>query len=162
MFNLESPDVKRFLDKKEDERIRTAMADDPAYSKKERELVHLAGDMDSGLNSTISLSGGKHEVRVTYKDFVLTVDVYAIPGEPLQVHLICPKCRQQLRVTEDRKAIEFDPRDTRFQGGRISIEPFQCTWEMPEAGKHNPGLISGGMTLCKWTAGISNNVARDA
>ena len=47
-------------------------------------------------------------------------------------------------------------------GGRLSVEPFECTWEMPDAGEHKPGYIGGGITLCKLKIGISNNIARDA
>jgi hypothetical protein len=127
-----------------------------------RELVHLAGDMDSGLSHTVDLASGKREVTVTYKDFVLTVDVYQIPDEPTCVVLICPRCRHALRISADRKQIDFDPKagDPKL-GGRLSIEPFQCTWELT-ADKHVPGIVGGGISLCKWTAGIEKNVARDA
>lgn len=129
----------------------------------DRELVHLAGDMDTGLRSTIKLGGGKQEVTVVYKDFVLTVDVFALPDEPLCVHLICPKCHHALRISSDRKAIEFDPnRLVNGSRGDISVEPFECTWEMKDAGDHVQGLIAGGITLCRWKAAIDHNVARDA
>ena len=127
----------------------------------ERELVHLAGDPDTGLASTVRVDKAKFETKVSYthgpKDFVLTVDVYLVPGAPPEVHLICPKCQHQLRVPGDKKAIDFD-----IATGKLSIEKFQCTWEMPDAGEHVPGLISGGMSLCKWTAAIDGNVAKDA
>jgi hypothetical protein len=131
---------------------------DDIVAAPKRELVHIAGDADTGLSSTVRMNRGKQEVIVTYKDYVLTVDVYHLPEqtkEPLQVHLICPKCRHQLRITADKKAIEWD-------GTYLSIEPFQCTWEMPEHDRHTPGLIAGGLTLCKWTAAIDRNIAKDA
>lgn len=119
-----------------------------------RDLVQIAGD--DGVGQAINMASGKHETRVVYKDFVLTVDVYAIPGEPLQVHLICPGCRKQLRVTQDRKHIDWHPAT-----GELSISPFQCTWEKSDDA-HVPGLVAGGGTLCKWTVGIDKNVAKDA
>jgi len=153
-----------------DPRVRDLLGEEQARhygaAGAKRELVQLAGDdgldirtsgsMETGRTSTVRLSSGKHEVTVAYKDFVLTADVYAIPGEPLQVHLICPVCRHQLRVSEDRKKIDWDP-----QRSLLSIEPFKCTWEMPDAGDHVPGLISGGTSLCTWRVGIDKNVARD-
>lgn len=130
-----------------------------------RELVHLAGDADApdgrGLSSTHRADALKEEVRVTYKDFVLTVDVYRHPGEPAQVHLICPRCRHQLRVTADRKAIDFEPTDNVAAGGRLSIEPFECTWEMGND-EHHQGALFAGTTLCRWKVGITNNIAKDA
>ena len=134
-----------------------------ASGKPERELVHIAGDMDTGITTSYQIDRGKREVIVTYKDFVLTVDVYRIEGEPLKVHLICPKCRHALSVSSERKAIDYDERaGDPAKGGRLSIEPFQCTWENADAGDHKQGIVSGGMTLCKWRVGIENNVARDA
>lgn len=159
-LNLRDPVVRELMGSEHADYLERKLA-----SERASEMVQLAGDMDHGLQSTISLAGGKQEVFVNYKDFMLTVDVYQIPGEPTQVHLICPRCRHQLRVTSDRKKIEYDPNDYNFKsrGGRLSIEPFQCTWELPEAGdQHTPGIRSGGLTLCKLTIGISDNRARDA
>lgn len=135
----------------------------PAAGKPARELVHIAGDMDTGITQTWKMDGGKQEVTVTYKDFVLTVDVYQIPGEPLKVHLICPRCTHALQISAERKKIDFDPKagDPK-KGGRLSVEAFQCTWELPGTGAHTPGILGGGMSLCKWKAAIENNVARDA
>ena len=133
-----------------------------ASGKREKDLVHIAGDMDTGITSTFQIDRNKREVIVTYKEYVLTVDIYQIPGEPTKVHLICPRCHHALSISAERKAIDFDPKagDPKL-GGRLSIEPFQCTWELPDAGEHKAGLKSGGLTLCKWKAGIENNVARD-
>lgn len=158
-LNLEDPAVKALLGDEHKKWLEESRGRDGAPK---RELVHLAGDMDTGLSSTIALSSGKREVIVVYKDFVLTCDVYALPGQPIEVHLICPRCRKALRVTSERKTIDFDPSagDPK-KGGRLSIEPFQCTWELG-GDKHVPGLVGGGISLCRWTAGIDDNVARDA
>ncbi len=143
---------------------------------KQRELVHIAGDADTGMTSTINLAGGKAEVFAIYRGRAvppefpdglrLTLDVYAIPDEPTQVHLICPKCRQQLRITSDRKTIAWEPIRGNPDGGKLEIEPFMCTWEMPEAAAHAPGILAGGLTLCQWKGVIEHkhgrNLVRDA
>lgn len=141
-----------------------------------KELVHLAGDADTGMTSTIRMDGGKSEVFAIYRGrhtppeypdgLRLTIDVYQIEGEPLQVHLICPKCRHQLRATSDRKQISWEPDLHSRDGGKLEVSPFQCTWEMPEAGAHTPGILAGGLTLCQWKGVIEHkggrNIVRDA
>ena len=145
-------------------------------AKREKEFVHLAGDADTGMSRTINLAHGKAEIFAYYRGrhvppefpdgLRLTIDVYRIPGEPVQVHLICPKCRHQLRAASDRKKIEFEPNPQSADGGRLYVEPFQCTWEMPDAGAHTPGIIAGGTTLCQWKGVIEHangkNTVRDA
>lgn len=145
---------------------------DPGEQKKRQEMVQLAGDPEHGYTSTTRLDTMKQEVFVTYKDFLLTVDVYALPGQPLELVYVCPKCRKQGRITGDRKTIEFDPHASRVMplpngakvhtGGALSVEPFQCSWEMPDAGEHKAGIRSGGITLCNLKIAIDNNVGKDA
>lgn len=137
-----------------------------------REMVQIAGDPERGFTSTTRLDTMKQEVFVTYKDFLLTVDVYALPGQPIELVYVCPKCRKQGRITGDKKTIEFDPGASRVMtlpngakvptGGQLSVAPFQCSWEMPDAGEHKAGIRAGGITLCKLTIAIDNNVAKDA
>lgn len=150
---------------------------------KKRELVQIAGDAvdptgttsNRGLQSTIRLDGGKQETLVLFRgrhgDFVMTVDVYAMPGEATQIHFICPKCHKQGRITSDQKAIDWNPVEHRVlsmpdgqrarTGGILSVEPFGCTWEMG-AEAHTPGIRSGGLTLCGMKIAIDANVAREA
>lgn len=147
-------------------------------SGKPREVMRIAGDMDTGLSVTTSLTAGKQEVVVVYRDQFLTVDVYAIPGEPLVAHIICPRCHKQSRIPGDRKAIDFDPSAvnpmrteilatqapslmTIGSIGRLSIEPFECTWEMGDD-EHVVGALHTGITLCRLRIGITNNRAMDA
>jgi hypothetical protein len=142
--------------------------------EKRRELVHLAGDPegDRGISCTYRADTAKQEVIVVYKDFVMTVDVYALPGEPVELHIICPKCRNKSRITAARKKIDLEfgaGKPIRLPDGRmmqtvarLSVEPFQCSWEMPGAGEHKPGIRAGGLTLCQLKLAIDNNVAKDA
>jgi hypothetical protein len=117
---------------------------------------------DPGYNMADAPPLGKANVQYHGRagDFVLECDVY--PGEQtgtFVVVLYCPKCStpkapHTLKITSDRKHIEFDA-VTR----KLSVEPFECTWELPEAANRR---IAFGAGLCRWRVGISNNVARDA
>jgi hypothetical protein len=173
-IDTSDPQVQRLMGLEQREQHRFANQVERGH----KELVHIAGDADTGMTSTIDLSAaaGKSEVFATYRGrFVppefpdglrLTIDVYAIPNEPTQVHLICPKCRKQLRATSDRKQVNFELRPQSPEGGLLEVSPFQCTWEMPEAGEHVAGIRSGGLTLCQWKGVIDHvhgkNVVRDA
>ena len=128
--------------------------------------------------STTRLSAGKEEVIVLFGDQVMTVDVYAIPGEPIKVHLYCPRCHKLLTVAQDRKAIDYDRAAPglgagRLRGlgvppevwhpaalGRLSIEAFECTWEIEDA-PHVPGALHLGASLCRQRLVIEGNIARD-
>ncbi len=146
-------------------------------------MVQLAGDAPDptgmtshrGISATTRLDGGKHETLVLFRgrhgDFVMTVDVYAIPNEPLQVHFICPRCHKQGRITQDAKAIDWSPTENRVldlpdgqktrTNGILSVEPFQCTWELGSE-EHKTGIRAGGLTLCGQKLAIDHNVAREA
>jgi hypothetical protein len=149
-------------------------------------VVQLAGDAPDprgitdhrGMASTHHLSLGKQEVGVVFGDRILTVDVYAIPGEPITVHLICPRCRKTLTVRGDRKVIDFDPNAPNPRGavlratgspelavlaqrGRLSIEAFECTWEMGD-GHHARGSFHTGVSLCRQRLAIEDNRAQEA
>ena len=137
-------------------------------TSRERELVQLAGDapdpMGTGMRgqqTTYHLNRSAiahplveyHPGRADYA--LLECDVYANPGEPVIVHLICPRCRNTLTINGAHKRIEIE-------GNVLSVEPFGCTWEKPEAGPHVPGLVGGGLSLCRWRVAIDRNVAKDA
>jgi len=147
---------------------------------KKRPIVQLAGDMEHGLSSTTRLNTNKIEVMVVYKDpsKFLTVDVYQVPGEPLMVHMICPKCHKTNRITADRKHIEFDAaaknpvhgqvlseagRDlaSLAETGQLSVSAFECTWEIG-GDKHVRGGVHTGASLCRQRLAIENNRAKDA
>jgi hypothetical protein len=168
--DMTDPAVRRLLHGED----RSAI--DPNQPRR-REVVQLAGDEQHGVMSTTRLDTDKIEVLVAYRgrvgDFDMTVDLYEIPGEPIELHIICPKCRNKSRITETRKTIEFDQRDIRpytfvdgsrmpTNGGRLDVETFECGWEMPEAGEHKVGLRAGGITLCRMRMAIDHNVAKDA
>jgi hypothetical protein len=176
--DLTDPNVRRLITGDESRII------DP--SKPRREMVQLAGDVSDptgrtpgqrGLMSTHRLDTEKIEVLVAYRgrigDFDMTVDVYALAGEHIELHLICPKCHHKSRITGERKKIEFDQHNTRpysfvngvrrpTNGGRLDVEPFECGWEMPDAGEHKTGIRAGGITLCRMRMAIDGSVAKDA
>jgi hypothetical protein len=165
---------------------------DPAVQRqlgdtgKRRSVVQIAGDAPdpSGMSrlrgalSTTRLTGGKQEVVVVYKGMFLTVDVYQVPGEPLKVHLYCPRCHKHATVPGDRKAIDFEPAapnpertEIRASGqselmdladfGRLSIDTFECPWEIGDE-THVQGAVSVGASLCRLRIAIDRNRVRDA
>lgn len=103
--------------------------------------------------------------------FILTVDVYALPGQPVKVHLLCPKCRKALNIDQTMKAMEWQPPRAEDlpppgftqPGGFLAVEAFQCTWELTDQKEF-------GGELCRWKVGITGarrggqfmNVARSA
>jgi hypothetical protein len=107
------------------------------------------------------------------KEFFLTADVYAIPGEPMAVHVYCPLCSNHLTIRQDNKAIDYDRHATvkipgyRTEeilaglglpdlGGRLSVEPFRCSWEtVPDLRREF------GFGVCTWSVVIDNNLARN-
>lgn len=145
---------------------------------KKRELFHIAGDPEHGYSATMDLTSqaAGHPV-IFYKDRVLVADVYALPDEPMYIHLLCPFStpneKHGLRISQERKLIEYDPAGivppppnwTQQQllecfpqglGGLLNVEEFSCTWEAePELRRQF------GMSMCPWKVVIENNVARD-
>lgn len=163
-----------------DQRVRTALGAERGG------VVQLAGDPSTGVLATTPLDSGKCEVVVVYRGnrasgawgMFMTLDVYAVPGEPLVVHLICPRCHKPCTVDGSRKQIDFDPRAVNPLAGqiraakdpalaliadlgRISIAPFECTWELGDD-KHVRGGVHTGVSLCRMRLGISDNRALDA
>jgi hypothetical protein len=144
-------------------------------------VVQLAGDDPTGAPrglSTTYLEDGKHEVVVVYKDTFLTVDVYLVPGAPPEIHLICPRCHKASRISGANKAIDFDPgavnpmwleavksnhKDLAAIAGigRLSVEPFECTWEVGGQA-HVAGAVHTGASLCRQKLVIDDNCAKDA
>lgn len=143
------------------------------------QVVQIAGDR--GVASSTMLNAGRTEAVVVYREMLMTVDVYAIPGEPLKVHIICPRCHKCSTINGDHKAIEWDPTarnpmhaeielanrqlaDRAHQmplTGRISIAPFECSWEIGE-GQHVAEALHTGVSLCRLRLAIDNNRARKA
>lgn len=150
----------------------------PHGGGRQRDVVQLAGDAHHGLTSHYNLCALKQEVVVVYGDLFMTVDVYAVSGEPLKVHLYCPRCHKHSTVPGTRKAIDFDPTAGNPQRsaiiasgrpelvalaerGRLSIEPFECPWEVTDD-RHVAGALHTGVSLCRLRIAIDNNRARNA
>lgn len=147
-----------------------------------KELFYVAGDVPDPTGATLKGRAPSYRLTQTalghpmifWRDMVLEADVYALPGQPLQVHLICPQCRNALIVRQGNKAIAYEPGESvptppnwtaaevkqaipMGLGGRISVESFACTWEAN-------GEVSRdfGLARCGWRVAIENNIARDA
>ena len=142
----------------------------------------MAGDMPDPAGT--GLLGQAPSYRLTrsalghpmifWRDLVLEADVYALPEQPLQVHIICPCCRHALIIRQGNKAIYYDPKaDVPIPpgwtaaevqmaipgglGGLLSVDVFACTWEAEGDLKRDFGF-----SRCQWRVVIENNVARDA
>lgn len=168
-IDLADPGVQKLLYGRERSALDVA-------SRKKR-LVQQWGDQEHGLSSQTQLDAIKHEILLFYPkmDVWLTVDVYPLAGQPTTVHVICPRCHHSLQISETRKKMEVDlfapspllrsilahpPADwdredleylrTKGAVGALSIEPFECTWEL------GPGQ------LCRWKAAVDKNVVKEA
>lgn len=158
-------------------------------SQRKMAMTQIAGDEHHGISSTQYLDRGKQEVALiirpknsaTMVDGIATVDVYAIPGEPLKVHMICPRCKHQLQLDQARKAMEWNPtapnpHAAEIRGcleagerwiaanlGVLSVSEFQCTWElaneMQDGGKDEHVIVGG--SLCRYRAVIERNVLKE-
>ena len=135
-----------------------------------------------GIGSRTRLDGNKIEVLVSYRgrhgQFDMTVDVYQLPESPIECVLICPKCHggqrgAGSRISSERKRIEFDRDHGRpytfvdgsqivYNGGSLSIEPFECMFEFDSNERHVIGQRAGGANLCRMRMAIENSIAKDA
>lgn len=142
----------------------------------ERELFINEGDVPDpgggrarGAQSTMNLERTKLGVpKVAYRDrsgadFIITVDVYKTDGEPMELHLYCPRCSRKgamhtLRIPQDKKHITYDPADFTDRGGRLNVARFGCTWELDS--DRGVSAVSSA-NLCGWQVVIVDNVARE-
>jgi hypothetical protein len=85
---------------------------------------------------------------------MMTCDVYQM-GDELMVHMICPKCKNNLAIKSSRKKISYDSREDKLN----FVENFQCTWELSDELLGQSRAF--GMSLCRWSAVIDNNLAKD-
>lgn len=138
------------------------------YNREREELVHIAGTAPAndpvtgkagGYVSSLNLAANpdiQHPL-VRYKDRVIECDVYFAGASVTAVDIVCPRCQNALRISAERKQIFYDPNHQREDGGRLSVERFECTWEAEPGGRR----MEFGLGLCRWSAEIDNNVARD-
>jgi len=147
-----------------------------AVATGKRTLMRLDGDDDHVGMSQLNLDAGKSMVAVWYprQELLLEIDVHAIVGAPIELLLICPKCRNALRITSERKQIAWDPRaenpmrreiqprlpahhQARALLGKISVEPFECTWEMNAKQAVAKDMTVTAGNLCRWRGAIDDN-----
>lgn len=113
---------------------------------------------------------------------LVTLDVYALPEQPMYLHLICPHCylrgmTNAIRITADQKGMSYDPKafapnfpglsDAKMAqlcpqgtGGLLSVEPFQCTWEWDGQQRVDKNSVLAQTTLCDFHVAIDKNVLR--
>lgn len=181
--NLADPRVQRMLG----DRGADLATGNPTRTPR-REIVQIVGDAPDptgltswrGAQSTTRLNAGKEEVLVLYGDLIMTVDIYRVPDEPVLAHIFCPRCHKLSTIRGDQKVIAFDPgavnpvlQDIRRMGslspeilsvmavGRLSIEAFECTWEVGDD-RHAVGGVHTGASLCRLRIAIDDNRAKEA
>lgn len=155
-----------------------------------KELFHVAGDapdpsgtglrgVSPGYDLTKSALGHPFLLwrRPDGGEMMLEADVYAMPGSPMYIIILCPLCAMNgrtsgLRIDQAKKAMSYDekasiscfPGWTKEQtkgafpngtGGVLSVEPFACTWEESPDLKRDFGL-----SKCNWRVAIDNNFVR--
>ena len=131
--------------------------------KKSEELYHICGDVADpsgsgkrGVQSSMDLTKGAlgHPTVVYEHAGQRYGSVTGRNCASAGVHLICPLCSiaerpHGLTVRQSQKQMEF-------RDGRLSVEPFGCTWETePELRR------AFGLATCPWRVAIQNNIAKD-
>lgn len=138
----------------------------PTFNPDTEVLEHVAGDdpnASSRLGSIDMTRNAFGKVRVRFEDKMIFAEVYKTPEGMLEVHWMCPRCgplnaQRMSRIPGSRKRIEYDPSVQAEDGGRLSVEAFECPWELESEGRR----MEFGLGLCKLRLAIENNVARRA
>ena len=88
-----------------------------AYNPQREELYTIKDDFGpgvhqgervQGIQSTMKLTNtaiGHPEIR--YKDRLTVADVYKM-GDELKIHLICPRCTNNLSISNKNKQVDYD------------------------------------------------------
>lgn len=132
------------------------------------DLYTIKGNPDDGMVSTVQMPRWGMALVKYKSDFVVEIDIYQDPEDTshFTLHWVCPKCRNFSTIDSRKKQMDLridrvSPDGTRIC--RVSIEPFQCAWEM---GRGTDGTkadrIDFGAGLCKLRVGVSNSIAKDA
>lgn len=132
------------------------------------ELEHAHGDMPDtagpmGRLGLFDMTRNAYRVRVRFGAQLVFCEVYAIPGEPIEVHWMCPRCgplndKRMSRISSRSKQIEFSPVARIDDGGRLNVEAFTCPWELESKGRR----MEFGLGMCGLTIAIDNSVAKYA
>lgn len=135
------------------------------FDPQREELYHIAGDAPDpsgltdkrGMQASVQLnrSAIAHPL-IRWRDRVIEGDLYEMDGQ-LVLHILCPRCStpealHALLIKAGQKAIEWDA-----ERGLLSVERFECTWELPEGRR-----VEFGAGLCRWRVAIERNVAKEA
>jgi hypothetical protein len=138
----------------------------PNFDPAREELEHVSGDLPDddgqGRLGLFDLTRNAFRVRVRYRDQAIFCEVYALPGEPMQIHWACPRCgplnkKRMSTIWSHQKKIEFDPRSQIEDGGRLNVERFKCPWELESAGRR----MEFGLGMCGLELVFDNSRARE-
>lgn len=145
----------------------------PVYDPKQEETYHIAGDVGPtgtpgqvgrGMSATLNFAAGdrERELAFRYEDKIIYADLY-VNMEDVAVHWICPRCAHSSWISGAKKAIHWD-------GEHLSVEPFECPWELDNAreektelGAHaGPLVLVSSNNLCRLKLAIDRGVVRRA
>lgn len=114
------------------------------------EYRYVAGDPVGGTRTAMKNKPFANP-QIRYKDSLIECELYLDPGTGLfMLHAMCPRCCHALRISQEQKDMEWD-------GETISVEPFQCPWELDS--NLNVGTFTN---MCRWRVGVSHGIAKDA
>ena len=139
------------------------------------DVPHPDGSGLRGATSGVDLTASAEGYPLVYDRIMqrlLTIDVYKIDGQPMWLHLYCPRCENAIKITEETKEIHYEPQrapkelleffsleylcqqlypgkrpQVAMLGGTLSVSPFRCIHPADGA-------------VCGWHASIERNIAR--
>ena len=139
------------------------------YDPKKHDIVELPNNFataTSGMGGYNLQKNADAQIWVSHpkSGMAVEVDVYLMPGEDheIQVHILCPSCRNSSMISSKRKNIEYTP----AQGKRpavLSVEPFECAWEKGRGTDATAAdRMQFGVGLCRARFAIDRNVFKEA
>ncbi len=143
----------------------------PNFDPTREELEHVSGDRPTdgpvGKLGLFDLTRNAYRVLVRYRDQVIECEVFALPGEPITVHWLCPRCGPShtgvmSTINGAHKKIDFDPRRKVEDGGCLSVEPFKCSWELDGRTDGSARRQEFSLGMCSLTLAIDDNIAKEA
>lgn len=112
------------------------------------------GEVSGGVGPTVNLARTAiAHPQVRHGDLLLETDLHLDDNHRLYLLVICPRCRNQIRIHSLNKQVHYDPNRLTAHGGAISVERFTCPWELTRE------QVYSGVHLCRWEVTIEDNIA---
>jgi hypothetical protein len=125
---------------------------------------------------------------ILWRDRLLTMDVYAVPGEPMYINTFCPLCEMRygenlnhsLTIKQERKPFHLEPDAMPHAVAKktgMSFEEMARYLKLPTVQhlsgvltfdepfnctwEEEPELRRAHFAVCQWRVIVENNIARD-